>query len=461
VTGAPQTLLARLRERDHTHGSLLISILVLALPALLASAVGNGVFHLGDLYFLARLEDGAVAAAGATNATLRQGFFLMVMGLSTAAQLRVARAIGRGDRAGAERAAGQTFVAAFALTAVAALAGVLFARPLAAQVVAADPRVLELAIPYLRLTFLLLGANILFQLGSGVLTGAGDAATPFLAMLVSSFAAVAAQWLLAFGELGAPRLGISGMALGSGVGAAVGVVMLAWALFAGHSRVHLRAQQLWPDREELAAVLGVAWQPALHLTARTLVGIFFMALAGKLGSDAQAAYTIGLRFEMLVGMIAFPVANACATLVAQNLGAGRPERARAAVCAAFVIEAAVLFPIAALVFAFREPLAASFAPNAPETARLGAEYLGYSAIVMALYAVYFVSFRALQAHGDMQTPMKISLGMALLVGVPLGWGLALWTPLGPTGIWIGTLAYTAGNTGLTAAWLWRTHRQAA
>jgi len=251
------------------------------------------------------------------------------------------------------------------------------------------------------------------------------------------------------------------MALGTGLGADCGMALLAWVLFTGGSRVLLRARHPLPAREALWAVLGVAWQPALHLTARTLIGIFFMALAGRLGPDAQAAYTIGLRFEMLVGMIAFPVANACATLVAQNLGARRPERARSAVRVALCIETAVLGPIAGAVFWFREPLAAQFAPNA-EVARLAAEYLGYSAFVMALYAVYFVSFRALQAGGDMQTPMKISLGVALLVGVPLGYGLALWTPLGATGIWVGTLAYTACNTGLTAAWLWRTHlRQAA
>jgi putative MATE family efflux protein len=460
VTGAPPSRLARLRERDHTQGSLLVSILVLALPALLASAIGNALTQLVDLYFLARLEDGAVAAAGATNATLRQGFFLLVMGLSTAAQLHVARAVGQRDAAAAERAAGQTFVAALGLAALAALVGVLFAHPLARAVVAADPQVVALAEVYLRLTFLLLGTSILFQLASAVLTGSGDATTPLLAMLVSSLVLVAAQWLLAFGGLGAPRLGIAGMALGVGIGGACGVALLAWVLFSGRSRVCLRPEHLRPERAALGALLGVAWQPALHLTARTLIGIFFMALAGRLGPDAQAAYTIGLRFEMVVGMIAFPVANACATLVAQNLGARRPERARAAVQSALVLEGAVLCPIAALVFWFREPLAAQFAPNA-EVARLGAEYLGYSAFVMALYALYFVSFRALQARGDMQTPMKISLGCALFVGVPVGWGLALGTSLGPTGIWIGTLAYTAANTGLTAAWLWWSHRQAA
>jgi len=460
VTNGPRALLASLRERDHTRGSLLVSILVLSLPALLASALGNGLFHLGDLYLLARLENGAVAAAGATNATLRQGVFLIVMGLSTAAQLRVARAIGQGDARAAERAAGQTFVAGLGLSALTALAGGLLARTLVEPVVAADPHVIELAVVYLRLTFLLLGANILFQLGSAVLTGSGDAATPLVAMLASSVVALGAQWLLAFGELGAPNLGIAGMAIGPAFGAAVGVALFAWVLFAGHSRVQLRGQDLLPERAALAGVLGIAWQPALHLTARTLVGIFFMAVAGELGPDEQAAYTIGLRFEMLVGMIAFPVANAAATLIAQNLGAGHPERARRVVRAALVLEAVALFPIAACVFWFREPLAAQFAPNA-EVARLGAECLGYSAVVMALYAVYFVSFRALQARGDMQTPMKISLGAALFVGVPLGWGLALWTPLGATGIWIGTLAYTASNTGLTAAWLWWSHRQAA
>jgi Na+-driven multidrug efflux pump len=180
--------------------------------------------------------------------------------------------------------------------------------------------------------------------------------------------------------------------------------------------------------------------------------IFFMTLSGRLGGKVQAAYTIGLRIEMLAIMVAFPIANACATLVGQNLGAGDTRRAWRAVLVSSAVELAVLWPGAALLMLQRDLFVGWFTTD-PEVARMASEYLFYSSIGLLFYGFYFVAFRTLQAAGDMNTPMIISVGVAVLVGVPLGFGLANFTELGATGMWIANLAYATLNSLLMVGWL--------
>lgn len=451
--GVPEprpSLLALLRDRDHTRGSVTVSILVLALPSILTSVAGMGVFQLVDLLFLKTLGSAAQAAAGATNQTLRQGVFLLVLGLSAASQMMIGRLVGQRGTDRAAHVAGQALLLGLALSAVAAVIGALFARPLIELV--AHPDAVGPGVIYMRIAFLTLATTICLQLLSAVLNGAGDTTTPMLVTLVVAPVSITSEWILAFGHLGLPPLGIAGIALGAALGAACGCGVLLWALFAGRCRVHLRAGHLVPDGALLRRILSVAWQPACHMIARTSMVFFFMWLAGRLGRDVQAAYTVGLRLEMLAIMIAFPIGNACATLVSQNVGAGSVPRAWRAIFGGCATELALIWPAALALFAFRGTLAAAFSET-PEVAALAAEYLAYASAILAFYGIYFVAFRALQAAGDMNSPFVISIGAALGVGVPLAYYLATRAGLGATGMWIGYLGYTSTNTVLTAGWL--------
>ncbi len=392
-----------------------------------------------------------MAAAGATNQTLRQFVFLVVMGVSVASQMMIARFVGMEQVEAAEHVAGQTFLIGGLIGVIAALGGGLLATPLIA-LVAPDPDVVALGTIYVQITFVMLFFTIVQQLTSSVLGGAGDTTTPMLIGLAMTPLSIAAEWALAFGHFGLPALGIAGVALGAGVGSLAGAVGLLWILFRGHSRVHLRLRHLVPDRALLRRLVSFSWQPALHMVARTSIVFFFMFLAGRLGSEVQAAYTIGLRLEMLFIMIAFPIANACATMVGQNLGAGDLARSWRSIWVGFGVELAVLWPGAALLFFAREPLVLLFTQD-PAVAALASEYLAYSSAILVFYGLYFVSFRALQAAGDMNSPMLISVSVSMLLGAPLGYYLATQSGLGATGMWIGNLIYAIVNTLLTVGWL--------
>ena len=424
---------------------------MLSLPSTLTGVAGFGLLQLVDLRFLGQLGPDALAAAGATNQTLRQVFFMLVFGVSVASQMMIARLVGAGDVDRAEHVAGQTFVAGLGLSIACALLGGVFPDALVA-LVARDPEVIALGSIYLRITFLTMSAMIFAQLFSAVLHGAGDTTTPMLITLATAPLTLFLEYGLAFGAFGMPELGIAGIALGAGGGGLCGAAVSLWAISSGRCRVHLRRRHVVPDWRVVRHVLALSWQPALHMIARATMVMFFMVLAGRLGGEVQAAYTIGLRLEMLPIMIAFPIANSCATLVGQNLGAGKLERAWRTVWVGFAVQLVLLWPLALATFLLRHELVGLFT-NDPQVALLAAEYLVYTSAMLAIYGLYFVSFRTLQAAGDMNSPMIISLGVAILLGAPLGYILATQTDLGPTGMWIANLVYATVNSVLMVAWL--------
>jgi Na+-driven multidrug efflux pump len=108
--------------------------------------------------------------------------------------------------------------------------------------------------------------------------------------------------------------------------------------------------------------------------------------------------------------------------------------------------------LALTMFLLRHELVGLFTTD-PEVAALAAEYLVYSSAILAIYGLYFVSFRALQAAGDMNSPMIISLSTAALLGAPLGYILSTQSDLGATGMWIANLVYAAVNSVLMLGWL--------
>jgi Na+-driven multidrug efflux pump len=183
-----------------------------------------------------------------------------------------------------------------------------------------------------------------------------------------------------------------------------------------------------------------------------LVTVFFLRLMGDFGEKAQAAYSIGLRLSMVGPMLAFPLAGACATLVGQNLGAGRPRRAWGALGVGLAVHAGLLWSLGAGLYLFRGEIVGAFSSD-PEVIRLGSELLVYQAGAFGAWGLYFVFLRALQGAGDVMVPMALSLGCAVGLTLPLGVWLARGQGLGPTGVFAASLVGAVAVTVLTGAWL--------
>lgn len=440
---------AGLRHRDYTRGRLVSSLLALALPMVAGSLAMGVVFQIVDLAFLSRLGEGPLSAVIMVNQTVWQVVSMVMMGLNFATQSLIARAIGAGQVDGAEHIGGQSLVAAGLVAVLVACVGLFapeetfgFARP--------DPSFAYLGVEYLQilsaLSFGFLG-SMMFR---AMLVGAGDTLTPLLANIVQVAVALFLEWVLIFGNLGAPALGVKGVAIAVAAGQWSAFAVLFFVVFRGSSRVTLRARHLMPDPGALLTIVRNAWPPAIQMMGMVATTFAFLRLTAEFGASVQTAYSIGLRIGMIVPAFSFPLATACATLVGQALGSRNVPRAWRAIGAGVLVHGSVMWSFAAVVFVFRRPLL-GFITSDPEVIDVGSEFLVFSAGGFVLMGFNLVAMRALQGAGDFIVPMVIAIGGSVAIGIPAAHVLSdFW---GPTGIWAGSLVGTACSTFATAGWL--------
>jgi len=455
--------LAAWRDRDHTRGNLLASLLVLALP-MMASSFLMVAYQLADLSFISRLGEAPMTAVIIVNQTLRQFVMMLVMGMSFGTQALIARSVGEGDVDRAEHIAGQVVLLGGLAALVVAGVG-LFAADALFSLPGPDESFRPYGVPYLRLVYLFTFGMMGVQLFAAILGGAGDTTTPLFVTVAQTSVAVVAEWALIFGNLGAPELGVQGVALGIATGQLVAMGLGLAVLFRGGSRVHLRARHLRPDPIMMKQVLKLSWPPAIQMATNVAMTFTYLRLAGHFGETVQTAYAVGLRLGMVVPMIGFPLAGAAATLVGQALGSGNPKRAWRAIRVGLLVHGSVMWSFAIVIFFFRSDIMGLLSSD-PEVIEIGAEYLLFLSGALLAWSFYFVFLRSLQGAGDMLVPMAISLCSTLLA-IPLAITLSLYTDLGRQGIWIAFLTtswVSTLGTGLrvaTGRWARRASHSAA
>jgi putative MATE family efflux protein len=438
------------RARDHTRGRLAGSLFVLAVP-LVGGSLAQAGFQLAELGFLSRLGEEPMAAVIIANQSVRQIVLMLVLGGSFGAQALLARAIGAKRGQEADHIAGQVVVLGLGFALALAALGLAFPEALYA-IPGPDPAFAAWGVPYLRLVLLLSFGMVGTLLFGAILGGAGDTTTPLFVTMLQTSVAVLAQWVLIFGMLGAPAFGTDGVALGMATGQLAAIACGASILFRGGARVRLRLRHLRPDPTVLRRIAALAWPPALQMSGNVVSILVFLRLTGEFGPKVQAAYAIGLRLGMIAPMLSFPLASACSTLVGHALGAGDRGRAWRAIGLGVLVHGALMWSFAVGVFLFRVQVMELLADD-PEVIRVGADYLRYAAGSFACWAFYAVFFRALQGAGDVVVPMAISLGSAFAIAVPLALMLTRVAGLGPTGVWIASLASSAVGTAAMGAWL--------
>jgi Na+-driven multidrug efflux pump len=155
----------------------------------------------------------------------------------------------------------------------------------------------------------------------------------------------------------------------------------------------------------------------------------------QFGAGALAGYTIALRIVIVALLPSWGMSNAVATLVGQNLGAGKPDRAERSVWIVGLYNMAFLLGVMAVFVRGAEPLVAVFSSD-PDVQRLGAQCLRVVSYGYAFYAWGMVLVQAFNGAGDTVTPTWINLGCYWLFQVPLALVLAQGLGLGPLGVFL-------------------------
>lgn len=247
-----------------------------------------------------------------------------------------------------------------------------------------------------------------------------------------------ANWVLIYGNLGFPPMGVTGAAWATLLSRFyMAAVLLGAIVFYDRWR--------WSDVSTLAGHLHRAWfKRLLQLgfpaasTVALEVGVFASAtaLAGKLDPVSAASHQIALNIAALSFMIPLGLGSAGAVRVGHAVGAGDPPRAAAAGWTAILLAMTVMVVAAATFFAIPEMLIGIFTRDAAVVA-LGSSLLFVAAVFQLFDGLQGVATGVLRGVADTRTPMITNLLAHWFFGLPVGYALCFVAGIGVMGLWIG------------------------
>jgi putative MATE family efflux protein len=240
---------------------------------------------------------------------------------------------------------------------------------------------------------------------------------------------------LIYGWGGFPALGVTGAAVTTVIGRGAGVVYQLVLLRRGTAHIAIRREHLRFDWPVMRNLLGVSLPGMLQYFIAVASWIGLVRIIALFGSQALAGYTIAIRIVIFSILPSWGLSNAAATLVGQNLGANKPDRAElSAWCTGFYNM--VFLGVLGMVFiVFPEPLVRIFTADAAvvHTAKQCLRLVSYGYL---LYAYGMVIVQALNGAGDTWTPTIINLFCYWLWEIPLGYALAIWAGMGTDGVFL-------------------------
>ena len=417
-------------SQDFTQGSLSRGIALLAIPTIL-EMVMESTFGVVDAFWVARLGSDAMSAVGLTEAVVVL-IFAIAMGLAMAATATIARRTGEHDPDGASVAAVQAIGSGVALAILLGIAGYMFGPHLLAFM-HATPAVIRTGSAYTRI---ILGGNVvivLLFLINGIFRGSGDAAVAMRTLWVANAINMALDPCFIYGLGPFPKLGVTGAAVATTTGRSLGVLYQLYVLGSGGARVAIARRHLRVDWPVLARLLRVARTAMLQYFIATASWLSLARINAGFGSDAVAGYTLAIRIILFALMPSWGICSAAATLVGQNLGAGRPDRSERAVWLAGVYNMTLLTIVGIGFVSGAHWLVALFQP-APGVTPFAVSCLQLVSLGYPFYAWGMIMEQAFNGAGDTATPTWINLVCYWVLQIPLASYLA--HQMGPRGVYL-------------------------
>ncbi|HEX4310115.1 MAG TPA: MATE family efflux transporter [Acidobacteriaceae bacterium] len=419
-------------HQDYTAGSLNRSILLLAIPMVLEMVL-ESLFAVVDTFWVGRLGANAVATIGLTESILAL-VFAIGLGVSISTTAMVARRIGEKDPEDAAISAVQAILLGLLISlAIGIPAGI--EAPHLLRLMGASPAIVASGSGYARLALGGCGAIIMLFLNNAIFRGAGDAAIAMRLLWVSNIINLILDPLLIFGIGPFPHLGVAGAALATLTGRSIAVLYQFYRLMRGTERIHILARHIYINVPVLWRLLRISLSGILQFAIANASWIGLVRIVSLFGAAAVAGYTVAIRIVIFFILPAWGLSNAAATLVGQNLGARRPDRAEQAVWRTGLYNMLFLTALGIFFIVFATPVVRLFVGD-PDVVAIGARALRTFACGNIAYAWVMVLLQAFNGAGDTLTPTIVNFFGFWVLEIPLAWWLATRAGLGAQGAFL-------------------------
>jgi putative MATE family efflux protein len=381
----------------------------------------ESLFAIVDVFWVTRLGADAVATVGLTESMLTL-VFSVAIGVSMSTTAMVARRIGEKDKQGAATAASQAILLGVVLAVLMGLPGFWLSEHLL-QWMGASPTLIATGHRYTSVVF---GGSIsvmLLFLNNAIFRGAGDASIAMRVLWFSNLINLALDPCLIFGLGPFPAMGVTGAAVSTLTGRSLGVLYQIWILTRGTSRIRVAGSDFRIVPRVIGSLIRVSSTGVLQFAIAHTSWIILVRIISAFGSFAVAGYTIGIRIFIFVILPSWGLSGAAATMVGQNLGARKPDRAERAVYLTGLYNMIFLGAVGIAFIAIPAEIVRIFTSD-PVEAGFAVDCLRIVAFGNLFYAFGMVMIQAFNGAGDTVTPTIINFFGFWLCEIPLAWWLA-------------------------------------
>jgi len=417
-------------EKNFTTGSINRAIFFLSIPMILEMMM-EALFAVVDVFFVSRVSINAVATVGLTESVVTVVYSIAI-GLSMATTAMISRRVGENDHENASRAAVQAIIIALTISVFISVLGVIFAEDILLLMGGSRAMISE-GLAYTKILF---GGNVVIMLLfllNAIFRGAGDASTAMRALWIANILNIILDPCFIFGWGPFPEMGVAGAAVATNIGRGVGVLFQVYILIKGKVIIRIERRHLKVVGTIVRRLLTVSIGGMGQYVIASASWIFLMRIMAEFGESAVAGYTISIRMIIFAILPAWGMANAASTLVGQNLGAGKPERAEASVWKSAFYTMLFLFLVTLVYFLAAVPMVRFFHPD-PEVVRYGVSSLKIICLGYVFFAYGMVISQAFNGAGDTKTPTILNFVCFWLIQIPLAYFAGIVFEIGPTGV---------------------------
>ena len=422
----------------------------LALPVVLAE-LGWMTMGLVDTLMVGRISPEAIGAVGIGSA-LFMGVCIFAMGLLLGLDTLVSHAFGAGSVDECHRWLAHGVAVGLVLAIPMTL--ILLALRSALGAWGLHPDVLRLAVPYLGIVTWSLLPLLLYASFRRYLQGMGVVRPVMIALFTANALNVIVNWILIFGKLGAPAMGVRGAAWATVI-SRIGMAVFLWGAIVQRERGRrpgLFETRVRIESRRLKRLARLGLPAATQVTLEVGVFAAATALAGRLPPDSLAAHQIAVNLAAFTFMVPLGVASAGAVRVGHAVGRRDPEGAARAGWTALLFGTAFMSCAAAAFLVIPRVLIGAFTTD-PAVLRIGASLLFVGAIFQLFDGLQGVATGVLRGLGDTRSPMLWNLAGHWFIGLPLGYFLCFRAGIGVIGLWWGlSMGLIICGIALLAVW---------
>jgi putative MATE family efflux protein len=388
----------------------------LAAPVVLSSLLQRSV-GIVDIFLVGGLGASAIAAVGIAQVMV---FAVMSLswGINVGVTVLISQLWGAGRKEDAAKGAYQAMLLVLGAALFITFAGIAYGGHVS-SLLGASAEVQGLVLDYTRIIFTFILFTISINVLAGIMHGTGDTKTPLYATLIVNILHVIVAYPLIYGSVGFPQLGVKGAAIAVALSEGMGAVFL--LIRSLHKRYIILSKDF--EMKYTSTMFRLGYPIFIDRLLQNTGSMAFAKVILLYGTPVYAAHQVGLAIEAFSFMHGYGIAVAAATMVGQNLGAGKPQQARISAYEANRLAVMLMAAMGLIFFFFPYGLLRAFTKD-PEVIKYGILYMKIVAFAQIPLAITMVVGGSLRGAGDTGFIMFATVAGMWFVRIPIAAVLA-------------------------------------